>query len=102
MSDEGIMKELIDIQNSAHLELFNKGSNNKQRESPVIQGSKAKDGERGSHNRRTGLPVWSCIDQNGQNALSISIHQSSQLDGESSYQTTRLTPMEVKMSNGQQ
>ena len=44
MSDEGIMKELIEIQNSAHLDLFNKGNNdNKQRESPVIHGSKIKE-----------------------------------------------------------
>ena len=28
MSDEGMMKELIEIQNSAHLELFNKGNDN--------------------------------------------------------------------------
>ena len=44
-------------------------------------------------------PVWSKVDHvhTGNNSNSISIHQSSHIDGESSYQTQRLTPMDLKM-----
>ena len=53
----------------------------------------------GSFGKGRNQPVWSKIEPTP-NHVNISMQQSDQIDGESSYQTARLTPMELKLPNG--